>query len=233
MADPPSARLHRLGRTLDRSYDLGVTARVASGRLIGSIELCLTAMLSLIACARSPRKQPTAELTQPPWPSTDAKVQLAMPNGSTASRTARARPSGQQEHSCIENLDPNLEGDAWYTAASQACHPGSTRATGIISLPLNSPGPVTLEIPAALQSSCWTAFASVDERQLPIAVEIADMDGISQSLGALVSPHSMIPALGPLCSIRTRFHHLAILPAKVVDGGTLSIVFYSRQAQSQ
>jgi hypothetical protein len=209
-----------------------VTARVTSRRLIRSIGLCLTVLPSSIACARSPRKQPAAELSQPPQRSSDAQAPSVVPSGKNAGHASPAGPAERHTPSCVDNLDAGLDSEAWYEAAAHACHPGSTRVTGIISLPLNAPGPLTVEIPAELQSSCWTAFASVDRMQLPIAVDIVDVDGSSQLLGTLVLPHSAIPALGPLCSVRTRFHHLAIRPSRVAES-TLSLVFYSRREQSQ
>ena len=209
-----------------------MTARVASRRLISSIGLCLTVLPASLACARSPRKQPAAELSQLPQRSAGAQAPSVVPSGKNASH---ASPTGLAERhtpSCVDNLDAGLDSENWYEAAAHACHPGSKRAAGIISLQLNVPGPLTVEIPPELQSSCWTVFASVDRIQLPIAVNIVDADGISQSLGTLVLPRGAIPALGPFCSVRTRFHHLAIRPSRVAES-TLSLVFYSRREQSQ
>ena len=128
--------------------------------------------------------------------------------------------------SCLDAVDKNLDVDSWFDAASRVCHPGSKRIGDVVSVLLTRNGPVTIDIAERLSSTCWTAYADVDRRALPISVDIVDSFGLVQSLGELSATRNIIPAFGPFCALRSKFAKLRFRTGAGTDN-KISLTFYS------
>jgi hypothetical protein len=137
--------------------------------------------------------------------------------------TKRVEPSNTPN--CLNALGANLNTDAWFDAAARACHPGSKRHDTAVTKAVGGDGQVTFDIPAGLMSSCWSAFAIVDDSLLPIRVELVDKDGLSRSLGVLSSNRGAIPSFGPFCALSQDFGRLRLRP-DTVKSGRVSLAFY-------
>ena len=181
-----------------------------------------------MSCTRSSRKRTLTEPVQLPGNQDPIQQHIAPNNRGSVTPNDASLQDYDHHHSanCLDSVNENLPPDAWLTAASHACHPGSKRISATISKGSDSDGWIGFAIPFGPRQRCWTAFAIVDRNLLPTRVGIVEEDGLFRPLGILSTSRSAIPKTGPFCSLQGKFNSVQLSPTQG-SSGNASLTFYS------
>jgi hypothetical protein len=88
-----------------------------------------------------------------------------------------------------------------------------------------SDGQMTFAIPIGKGQRCWMALAIVDQKLLPIQVEILEKEGPFHPLGTLFAARSAIPKLGAFCALQGNFTSVRLRPNRGTFGNA-SLTFF-------
>ena len=148
-----------------------------------------------------------------------------------ASASVPLDPAQPNAVGCADRVSENLNPEAWFNAAAQACHPGAMRIGPPTSQTLDPGASTTFDIPSSARVSCFSAYANVAQILLPLVVEVVDDQNNAQALGTIRTTRVAIPDVGPFCPLRhgvqqLRFHSE---PAAGKISGSVTLAFFAKQ----
>jgi len=148
-----------------------------------------------------------------------------------ASASVPVDPAQPNAVGCADSVSENLDPEAWFTAAAQACHPGATRIGQSTSQTLDPGASTSFDIPSSARVSCFSAYANVARILLPLVVEVVDDQNNAQALGTIRTTRVAIPDVGPFCPLRQGVQQLRFQsePAASKTKGSVTLAFFATQ----